>query len=195
MGGGDAQLMSDRGATDRRVTTSDSDCLMLGLIDTNNPMRRGGVMQERRCQLGMKMNRTQVHARPIMAETVRRAKQKKECQRRRGPNRKSMGPASWLGRNKWVGGCDDSSKSANGPVIMRPTGRSPLQCNLQEVKKQAGMGDDAGDEVVEKERRRGERERSRREYGEERRGGGGGGRPSHKSPKTKERKCPSRLST
>lgn len=45
--GGDAQLMSDRGGTDRRVTTGDSDCLMMGLMDTNNPMRRGGVMQER----------------------------------------------------------------------------------------------------------------------------------------------------
>lgn len=97
-GGGDAQLMSGRGVTDRRVTTSDSDCLMMGLMNTNNPMRRGGVMQERRCQLGM--NRTRVHARPVMAGRVRRAKQKKECQRRRGPNRKSMGPASWLGRKK-----------------------------------------------------------------------------------------------
>jgi hypothetical protein len=41
---------------------------------------------------------------PIKARWTRRSREKKECQRRRGPNRKSMeeggGTASWLGRKK-----------------------------------------------------------------------------------------------
>lgn len=38
-------------------------------------------------------------------------------------------------------------KSANGPVIMRPTGRSPLQCNPAGIRGRKGVGgEDDGDE-------------------------------------------------
>jgi hypothetical protein len=82
-------------------------------------------------------------------------------------------------------------KSANGPVMMRPTGRSPLQCNPAGSRDKKGAGGDDGSGVVKKKKRmRGRgRERKERKRGkkDQRRG------PSQ-SPKAKEEKRLSRLS-